>query len=522
MIRYLDDILMSLNKAGKTLATKGKTLKPTQVFSNPSAMTNPNIDDVVLSTVAQARKNAQQIYNMDKRLHSYGILEAIEHFKKANNCDYELLAKILQNQDLVTSGFVHSVLKNTNPNNRAIVELFLDSPELLFGKNVKSKLMSLNVFMCLNRNNPIAKEFLTDKKIQEVFWDKALLAIKTGSKGKQKLGQSSDVIGYGGRVSKDKLNIATLSKNYLDDLENLAHGRDYIQHYDVYLDAIRNTKYGEAFSLKGKMFVREADGKFTELGYSEDVFRKLFPPVDRFNMCQGALGDCYFVSLMDAIMNKPEGRNRIYKMFKGSTTNQIVVSKGDKFKPFLFQRLDNEGLHVHNENAFAILEQFAAYNKAGNMSLTPEVVMRKFRGGTSLTSGRLLFDMGGERFVNEFAFNERIIERLIKSGLSKDEAIKQSKKEFIKMLENNINKPDKVITFGTIPKPNSSSESLLNDVYDLYSQHGYSIKAYNPNIKTVTISNPWNTAIETEIPIDELIKYVNKEGFCCTDISLPT
>ena len=89
------------------------------------------------------------------------------------------------------------------------------------------------------------------------------------------------------------------------------------------------------------------------------------------------------------------------------------------------------------------------------------------------------------------------------------------------MLEDNINKTDKVITFGTIPKPSSSSESLLNDVYDLYSQHGYSIKAYNPKIKTVTISNPWNTAIETEIPIDELIKYVNKEGFCCTDISLP-
>lgn len=529
MYNYLDDIFLGIIKTGKTLVKKDSVNKTTSIFTKSKVMSNPNADDVVLSAMAQARKKCQQIYDTDKRLHNWGMIEAFNQFKKTNNNDYELLAKIFQNEDLIANGFLHSILKNTNSNNRAIVELFLDQPQNLIGKDLGSKLRSLNFLMCLNRNNPVPKEILTDKKAQSAFWNRAIDVLMDVGKHNKKLMDAGNIMGYGGRYSRGdivdkKLNIASLNKNFLDDIENLVHGRDYIQHFDMYSDAIKNAKYGDAFSIKGKMFIREADGKFTELGYSEDVFRKLFPPADRFNTCQGRIGDCYFVSLIDAIMNKPEGRNRIYKLFNGSTKDKIVVSKGKNWKHFDFKRLDNEELHVHNKNAFAILEQFAAYNRVGKTgeNMAPEDVMKMFRGGQSLNSCRLLLDMGDcERTVNLFAMDEYKIESLIKSGLSKKEAYIQAEKDFINMLKQNINKPDKVITFGTIAKPSASSESLLDDAYDLYSSHGYSIKNYNADLKTVTISNPWNTAIETVVPIKALIKYVNKAGFCCTDISIP-
>lgn len=528
MYHYLDDIICGISKTGKTIAKSAKLGKVPTLFKKACVVTGPNTDDVIFSVAAQARAKAQQIFSANKKLHKVGILKAIETFKKTNDGDYELLAKILQCDDLVNTNFLHSIINNINPNNRAVVELFLKNPKAFIGKDKIKQLRALNLLLCLNRNNPIPEEILLNPKKQKEFIVKAMEILQNAGKKSSSLHESANVLGYGGRLSrrvKDQVEIASLSANYLDDVENLAHGRDYIQHFEMYGDAMKKAKYGDAFSIKGKMFVREADGKFTELGYGEDVFRELFPPIDRFNTSQGGLGDCYFVSLLDAVMNKPEGRNRIYKMFKGSTRQQIRVSKGEKWPPFLFKRFDKEGLHIQNENAFAILEQFVAYTRAGNAgkNASPEEIMKMFRGGQSLSCGRLLFDLGAsDRVVNTFAYNEREIEALVRKGLTKDEAIRQARQNLLRFLENNTNRSDRVITIGTIPKEMAKGVSLLDEVADLYCDHGYSIKSYNPKLQTVTISNPWDTAIETEVSIDTLLKYVNKEGFCCTDISLPT
>ena len=65
-----------------------------------------------------------------------------------------------------------------------------------------------------------------------------------------------------------------------------------------------------------------------------------------------------------------------------------------------------------------------------------------------------------------------------------------------------------LLHFGTKPKPNTAAESTILPEYNLVSSHAYIIKGYNPTSQMVTIVNPHNTAVVTEIPIGKLIQHI--------------
>ena len=71
------------------------------------------------------------------------------------------------------------------------------------------------------------------------------------------------------------------------------------------------------------MDIKESESFITPLQYFEEVFEKLFPAIDRFNICQGTAGDCFFISPLNSLIDTPKGRNEIYKMFTGSTLDKL-------------------------------------------------------------------------------------------------------------------------------------------------------------------------------------------------------
>ena len=52
------------------------------------------------------------------------------------------------------------------------------------------------------------------------------------------------------------------------------------------------------------------------------------------------------------------------------------------------------------------------------------------------------------------------------------------------------------------------NDNAIDKKYDLYDNHAYSIKGYDPTSGMVYITNPWHTSVITEIPIYDLIKYI--------------
>ena len=455
----------------------------------------------------KCKQEVNAIIKSNKNLNQIHIVSGAKQFVKETNGDYELLLKLLKNEKIINSDYLNSLLKISNKNNISFLRNYIENPaSIVSNSNTKNgDLMVLNFLMSLNRNNPIPTELLTNTNAQKLFLNNAFqLPMKACSKNSDKLMRAFFITKSGGYPLKSGIKPATLNKNLLDDWENLAHGRSYIKQFDneTIPEIVRSVKYGDAFSIKGQMYIKEANGKLTPLGYSEDTYKKLFPPIDRFNICQGNYGDCYFVSVMDSLMSNPEGRNTLYKMFKGSTENKILVSKNpNKYVPYEFREFDKKGMHVYNENAFGILEQYAARNKGLSQHKqfeSIEEMMENFRGGQSMFAGRYLLDLDNTgKTINEFAHNET---------------------ELRKLLENNINKSGKIFMFGTKDKAFSTAESTLSEDYFLFSTHAGAIKAYNPATDTAVITNPWISAAEFEIPIADLMRYVNKDGVCCTSI----
>ena len=66
-----------------------------------------------------------------------------------------------------------------------------------------------------------------------------------------------------------------------------------------------------------------------------------------------------------------------------------------------------------------------------------------------------------------------------------------------------------VMTFFTTRRNSGSHDNAIAKQYDLYDNHAYSIKGYDINTGMVYITNPWHTSVITEVPIYELIKYID-------------
>ena len=79
-------------------------------------------------------------------------------------------------------------------------------------------------------------------------------------------------------------------------------------------EVLKQSKCGDVVEIGNKLFVNE-ENQLTELKITRQKFMELFPPIERFLTMQGSLGNCYFVSVITAIMNNPKTRANIYKSF---------------------------------------------------------------------------------------------------------------------------------------------------------------------------------------------------------------
>ena len=72
---------------------------------------------------------------------------------------------------------------------------------------------------------------------------------------------------------------------------------------------------GEATCINGKMYCRAGE-ELIPIKLTKDTFDKLFPVKERYNISQGALGDCYFIAELGGYMSSPNGRAAIFSCFR--------------------------------------------------------------------------------------------------------------------------------------------------------------------------------------------------------------
>lgn len=94
------------------------------------------------------------------------------------------------------------------------------------------------------------------------------------------------------------------------------------------------SQVGDVFRVDGqdKIYVKSGDNTSKQLKMDADTYLKLYPPVERFSSCQGANGDCYLLSTINAMMENPYTRASIYDCFTQDGNDVIMQLPAGKAK----------------------------------------------------------------------------------------------------------------------------------------------------------------------------------------------
>ena len=489
--------IVNIGKALVQGVKKAKFVTPT--CDNALVKIEQSISSNELSRLSMIKEKFYDLVSKSEFLQSTLGKSRYTKFLKQTNGDYELLNSLLSREELIEdTSLLQSILNAVTPQNSIVLKRYLTNGIEFVAKNQQGILSKnfitknhLNAILNLNRNNENVVQIIDSPQEVSNLINKIANIGKTLTCDAEGQNQIMNVLVLG-RLSNGTP--AVLNKSLLNDFENVVHGKSYYKKFaeTVSLKELGSkVKEGEAFSIGGKMYIKESDDVITSLEFDENVFEKLFPPIERYNICQGKTGDCFFLSPLNSMMEKPNFRTQIYKMFKGSKPSKIsILNKQHPNDALLFDDVITNELGIRNNNAFSLLEQYQALSYYGEgippsqiVEYNPNYVMRLFNGVPAL--GDCSESYGIINYANKYKANN-IGE--LKEMLAKYSAEKIS-----------------VINFGTKP-------IKYNPNFDLAGGHVYSVKGYDKNTGLVTIANPWHGGIETSIDIAELDKYLNYES----------
>lgn len=125
-----------------------------------------------------------------------------------------------------------------------------------------------------------------------------------------------------------------MSKNTENDIDMMynayAEGKDPIDAYVLTVknkeDGIKSVKVGDTFEVEGdkNIYFKDDENNARQLKLSKKTFGELFPPAERFAGVQGAAGDCYLLATLNAMIESPTERGKLYDMFE-ETENSVNV-----------------------------------------------------------------------------------------------------------------------------------------------------------------------------------------------------
>ena len=212
-------------------------------------------------------------------------------------------------------------------------------------------------------------------------------------------------------------------------------------------------------------------------------------------------------------MDLPNGRTSLYKLFE-QQGDDILIKFPNSPNPIKFEGgkvLNAEGKQIQGfsqdevptgirmiEQAYAIHRYYKYDNGVPVTEITSHAtnvqgLMQELRGGWQYDA------------VNEILGNYNA--SIDSYGINLQN--KNKMKEYIQQYANDEN----VLTFFATRDIPGGDTNMIAEEYDLAGRHAYSIKGYDKTTGMVYITNPWHTSVVTEIPLYELMKYIDDVNF---------
>ncbi len=272
------------------------------------------------------------------------------------------------------------------------------------------------------------------------------------------------------------------------DMQALIEGKNYFEEFSANaskLDILSKTTVGDAFSIENDMFVRTQIG-FIKLDFDKRVYKLLFPAVDRYAIAQGFSQNCGPIAVINNLIQVPQNRVKMYKMFKQKGNTVIVHSIGDRSSKSVFNLNDLDSLSdgVLSQTCYGLKMLEKHSNKTRKIAqygiIKPKFSDKYFCKDLVSEKGTVFMDL------------DKIELALINHSKSEIESLKEKIRT--------VGKTTTLISGG-------------GGSYDLGTGKRHYISVFDCTNDIVKYSNPNGTAEYREMPLDEFIKKVYGSAF---------
>lgn len=306
------------------------------------------------------------------------------------------------------------------------------------------------------------------------------------------------------------------TNKFLTGIKKLKNGETNVLSLPRDIELSNISKYvekGNVCEVNGKLYVND-NGKPVSINMSKEKFEELFPATTTF-VQQGQVADCWLVSALDNMMDKPDGRTAIYQLFR-QEGNDIYIKFPNATKEIKFtngQVVNANGHQLKGAPGLQLVEQSysvhrslrEAQNYAQGTSIT------KMSGFTDIEKQMRRLDGGWSEELFADVFGNKAISGQIEIYNPSDS------KKMVNILKKYANDENCFINVATKYVDGESFwENMIDNNYNIFSRHAYSLKGYNAQNNSFIISNPWNTGLAIEIPSDKFKEYFDTIHFSTT------
>jgi hypothetical protein len=336
-------------------------------------------------------------------------------------------------------------------------------------------------FLRFNRNNANLQELVNNPNALKNFISKSRKMVQIAESCDKEIytALKTGLCKYNGTSFN-----ATVNPNILGDMESLIHTGRYFPKYGKEISTnqiMRETKVGDVFSINGKMFMNNGE-TVEQLAFNESNYTQMFPAIGRFNIHQGKIGNCYFVSQLEALMNSGKGRCHIYRMFSTDKAGNLYVQTSNNKIPILIDKINPNVPHIQGcGNGLTTIE--LAYGVG--LHSTPVKKLSEITPNLTMSEGG--WPCGGkvglESLVNKAKVKLYSIDcKEIRDNLTNYLSKYAGKDEYLIQAQ-----------FGR-----------ANPNYNILYSHGYTIKSFSNADNTIVLTNPHRAGLDITVPISEL------------------
>ncbi len=253
---------------------------------------------------------------------------------------------------------------------------------------------------------------------------------------------------------------------------------------------------GEVVESNGSLYVNDGS-KLVKLNISAKTYLELFPPVDRYDVNQNSIGDCYFVSgCLTDMMKNGETYAQLLQMFSENSNGDITVkfagslsSKSVTFENGELKKLDGK------VDGKTVTRYTLSSGSKGTQMLEEAYAIATF----SKESGKNVNSIDIDETISSIkgGWQYNVYNEVLGMKSERQAVSAKSVASYLNSIANSVNNGDTLLSFASY---------YANSAYGLSSKHAYSIESIDSKNQVVYIANPWYSGSSIAVPYSEFAK----------------